>query len=528
MPVCPSHLGGDILDSNDKKNARRRADRNRSTKEENTMEFADSKPKSNPSVDRSAHRIFAFTPGKRLSSFFSQPRLLLNWLLLCIFSAAWIREVLYWLPKDAFGVGLNYWAYTDWLIDYSQGFIRRGLSGEIWRLVPAAIPPTEFVAVFSWILILAVAFGYLRLLARSLKVLNPLTLFGLLFLPSLFVFYLHDHNTIARKEILGYVTVLLHLFVVEKSFPLGGGPALPDGNVRRYVRGLLPVAAILLPAIILIHEGNFLLFVPLHAMLTLSVLRMNAKRGFARAALWTGLLYLPAALAFGAVYLSGTPSYSTLLGICEKWRAAGALRESSCHLPPDKLSGSTLPGALIPMEWPLGKAAYITRVVISMNWKAWALILPTLGIAVWYLVRQAVYSILRSRSPQPFSPRSAVRYSSLFFLMYFVIPLLLSLPVYVTAYDYGRWFAVTCINFALLAVSVNLPVREFALRRKGVAEDTAAAHSRGHADSPLVFYGASIVICILALVLWLPHYCLFACEIVRSPLQFFDLSFFAH
>jgi hypothetical protein len=492
------------------------------------MAFSDIHPSLNRSADRSARRISGMTLGTRVKSFLPQPRLILNSLWLFIFSAAWIRELLYWLPKDAFGTGLNYWAYTDWLIDYSQGFIRRGLSGEIWRLVPAAVPPIEFVAVFSWILILAAAFGYVRLLGRSWKNFHPLTLFGLLFLPSLFLFYLHDHNAIARKEILGYVTLLLHLFVVEKSFPLGDGSALPDGNVRRYARGLLPIAVILLPAIILVHEGNFLLFVPVHGMITLTVLRLKAPRGFMRAAWQTTLLYLPAALAFGAVYLTGTPSYSTLLGICEKWQAAGALRESSCVLPPDKLSGSTLPGSFIPMQWPLAKAAYITQVVISMNWKAWIMILPTLGISLWYLVRQAVYSILRSRFPPSFSPRSALRYSGLFFVKYFMIPLLLSLPVYVTAYDYGRWFTVTCINFAMVAVSVNLPFWEFALRKSRAEEGSAPIASQEHGDNRLVFYAVSIVICILAVVLWLPHYCLFACDIIRSPLQFFDLTFYAH
>jgi len=467
------------------------------------------------------------TLGARVRSFLTQPHLILNSLLLLVFSVAWIREFLYWLPTDAFGTSLNYWAYTDWLIDYSQGFIRRGLSGEIWQLVPAAVSPIAFVAVLSWILILLVAFGYVRLLARSWKTYHPLTLFGLLFLPSLFLFYIHDHDAIARKETLGYVTVLLHLLVVEKSFPLGDGSTLPEGNLRRYVRWLMPVAVILLPAIILVHEGNFLMFVPLHGMITLTILRLKTPRGLTRAALWTGLLYLPAAIAFGAVYLAGTPSYQTLLGICEKWAAAGALREGSCILPPEKLSGSTLPGSFIPMQWSLARAAYITQVVISMNWEAWILILPTLGISLWYLVRQAVYSILRSRSPQSFSPQSALRYVGLFFRKYFLVPLLLSLPIYFTAYDYGRWFTVTCINFSMLAVSANLPCQEFALWQKAADEGSAAADSREHLGNRLYFYGVSIIICILALVLWLPHYCLFSCEIIRSPLQFSSHTFIA-
>jgi hypothetical protein len=235
----------------------------------------------------------------------------------------------------------------------------------------------------------------------------------------------------------------------------------------------------------------------------------------------------PCGAAFGAVYLVGTPSYQTLLGICERWAAAGALREDSCVLPPDRLSGSTLPGSFIPMEWSLGKAVYITRIIIFMNWRAWILILPTLGISLWYLVRQAVYSILQSRSPQSFSPQSALRYSGLFFSKNFLIPLLLSLPVYFKAYDYGRWFTVTFINFSMLAVSVNLPTWEFALRKKGSEEGSVAADSREHLNNRLVLYDASIIICILALVLWLPHYCLFSCEIIRNPLLFFSHTFIA-
>ncbi len=464
----------------------------------------------------------------RIESLLSRPRFTINTILLAVFSANLLREVLYWLPKDISETSLNYWAFTDWLIDYSQGFIRRGLSGEIWRLVPGAIPPLSFVAVFSWILILAVAVGYIRMLARARKTLHPLTLFGLLFLPSLLFFYFHDHNAIARKEILGYVTLLLHLLDVEKSFPIGDGSALPEGNLRRYVRGLLPVAAILLPAIILIHEGNFIIFVPLHGLITLSILRMDARRNFKRAALWTGLLYLPAVMAFGAVYLSGTPGHETLFGICDKWAAAGAIREGSCTLPPERLSGSTLPGAFIPMSWSLTRAAEITWWIVSLHWKEWLLLLPALGISLWYLVRQSLYAVLRSHYAQSFSPRAARRYWGVFFLKYFFVPLLLSLPVYFTAYDYGRWFTVTCLNFALVAVSLNLPVREFARRKKKTDEDPAAADSRTHADHPLVFYGLSIGICVLALVFWLPHYCLFECEIVRSPLQFFDHTFFAH
>jgi len=50
--------------------------------------------------------------GTRVKSFLTRPRLILNSLLLFVFYAAWIRDLLYWLPKDTFGTSLNYWAYT--------------------------------------------------------------------------------------------------------------------------------------------------------------------------------------------------------------------------------------------------------------------------------------------------------------------------------------------------------------------------------------------------------------------------------
>ncbi len=353
-------------------------------------------------------------------------------------------------------------------------------------------------------------------------------LFGLLFLPCLFLFYIHDHDAFARKEILGYLTLLLHLLIIEKTFPLAGGSPLPDANLRRYLLWLLPVTALLLPVILLVHEGNFLLFVPLHVMITWSVLRMQAPRNFWRSALRTGLLYLPAVVAFGAVYLAGTPGYATLLGLCNKWLAIGALQDGTCVLPPNQLSGSTLPGSFNPMGWSLAQAAHYTGEIIFMHWATWLLILPVLGICVWYLVRQALYSILRSRSPQSFSPRAARRYTGLFFGKYFVIPLLLSLPVYFTAYDYGRWFAVTCINFVMLAVSLDLPCWEFALRKQAAGAESTLTGSRAHLDHPLVFYGLSSLICILALVLWLPHYCIFSCTILRSPLEFFSHTYIVH
>lgn len=479
-----------------------------------------------PAAARSGNLTKSAGRARDRGGFFRQlaghPRWVANLVLLAVFCAAWIYELVYWFPKDAYGSGLNYWAFTDWLIDYSQGFMRRGLSGELWNLFSSTVPAVEFVAVLSWGLMLIAAFGYARLLARSWKTIHPLTIFGLLFLPSLFVFYKHDHNAIARKEVLGYLTLLLHLLIVDKSLPLGSA----GGSLRRYLGWLVPLNLIVLPAVILVHEANFLMFVPLHGMITLSMLGMFSTRGRFKTAWWSALLYLPAALTLAGVYLSGTPSHETLLGICEKWLAAGGVvREGSCVLPPEQFNGSTLPASLIPMAWTLKQAATYTRMIVLTNLAAWLVILPVLGACLWYLTRQALYMSLRSHAVDGFSAQAAQRFTKRFYIWYFLIPLACALPLYFTAYDYGRWFTVTCVNFAMLVASLNLPLREFAMFKAEGAEVRAAGETREHLDGQAVFYGVSILICVLALVLWLPHYCIFRCDILRSPLEYFAHTF---
>ena len=160
-----------------------------------------------------------------------------------------------------------------------------------------------------------------------------------------------------------------------------------------------------------------------------------------------------------------------------------------------------------------------------MQWKAWLTILPTVGIMLWYLNRQTIYSILYSKFPKAFSARLARRYAGSFFVKYFLIPFLFMLPIFFSAYDYGRWFTVACINYTMLAVSINLPVWEFSHHKNKFDDVVPAAETKTHLDHKLVFYGITIIICILAIMLMLPHYCIFNCDIIRSPLEFFSHTF---
>lgn len=101
-----------------------------------------------------------------------------------VFGLFLITKFIQVFQKDV-SEGLSLWTYTDWLIDYSSGFVRRGLSGELIHIVSDYIHPQLFVAILAWVIFLSVVFGYAHLLSRSIKTLPAFLFAALLFLPVL-------------------------------------------------------------------------------------------------------------------------------------------------------------------------------------------------------------------------------------------------------------------------------------------------------------------------------------------------------
>lgn len=204
-----------------------------------------------------------------------------NIMVFCVFGLFLMTKFIKVFQKDI-AQGIAYWAYTDWLIDYSSGFVRRGLSGEFIDLVSNYIHPQILVAILAWIIFLSVVFGYVRLLSRSIKTLPTFLFAALLFLPGLLPFYLYEHDAFGRKEIVGYLILLYHLYVLEsvKTIPQN------DPSLRNsYIKKILPLTFLFIPIHILIHESSFLLFLPFHILITYTILRLRFPGGFA-ATIW--------------------------------------------------------------------------------------------------------------------------------------------------------------------------------------------------------------------------------------------------
>jgi hypothetical protein len=97
----------------------------------------------------------------------------------------------------------------DWLINYSGGFVRRGLTGELARVIwhLTSIKPQAIVFIFQ-LSIYCIFFLYAyRLVKPALA--NP-GFFLLVFSPLTFAFSVLDPFGAGRKEILYFATFAIH------------------------------------------------------------------------------------------------------------------------------------------------------------------------------------------------------------------------------------------------------------------------------------------------------------------------------
>lgn len=152
----------------------------------------------------------------------------------------------------------NRWMTGDWLINYSAGFVRRGLLGEAARSVQAAfgLGSISFIIGVK-VLAYSAYLGGLFLLIRK-KGIGLLEAF-LLFSPWFLLFDLYDSGGSGRKEIL-----LLAAYVL--FIQMDGERDEEDGVY--WSRGEVWFMALAFPLLALIHEGLvfFYPFFFLHAV----------------------------------------------------------------------------------------------------------------------------------------------------------------------------------------------------------------------------------------------------------------------
>ena len=365
------------------------------------------------------------------------------------------------LPNDINSNGFNYWNYIDWLVDYSAGFVRRGLSGELIALLASYYDPRAIVLTLSWGIFLIFAIGYFWMCFRAIRWIDPLGLIAALFLPWLLFFSLFDHKAFGRKEIVGYIPLLLHLFIVERYYVDVKETDRDSRKLpfRRYLRRSFLLLGFLLPITVFIHEATFFLFVPIHMIISWTV--SGSSMNLDKKNLWQIIspliiLYIPVLLAFGTVSLFASPSYNMVKDICLNWEAIGGIEVGNC------LSGVDLPGGFGTLHWDLYHAATFTWWHYRNSIFALFTIFLTFGVINFYYISKVTKSIHKILIYKNIGITPDSDWYSLYIgTKYFVFPALITLPLYWFGIDYGRWFAVTSINYVVVVLFRSVIFFEF-------------------------------------------------------------------
>ena len=347
---------------------------------------------------------------------------------------------------------MDFWVYTDWLIDYSHGFVRRGLSGELIDFLSKLIQPTAFVALIIWLIFIFFSFEYIRLLIKSINKLRPGLFLAALFLPCLLPFYLFDLAAFGRKEILGFLIIFYHIYCLRKFDNAKVKDLDAVAFIKDYLLKLLPITFILLPVTILIHESAILLFVPMHMIITYTTIRLDPSINIRKAVIHLVIMYLPVFFTFSIIFFFGLPKPGVAQEICIKWENLQALPAGLCAI-----SGNdpmwALPGSFAALQWSLSQAVSLTLSFSASTILNWVVIILIMGSSVIYLGIMISSSILNQH---PFGETKIFlipKHSFIMCLKFFILPLIISTPLYFLGWDLGRWFAVICINYLIVCLS---------------------------------------------------------------------------
>jgi len=143
--------------------------------------------------------------------------------------------------------------YGDWLINYSNGFVRRGLGGEIIYYFSYFFNKNIQIGYFVILIFLLGLFYYKSFTFISNINFNFFIIF-LFFSPLLFLFFTLNHKAGVRKEILLYIYFIFLL----------------NSLCKKNIKNINWKYIILFPILLLVHEGLFF-FVPFIIFVFLSI-----------------------------------------------------------------------------------------------------------------------------------------------------------------------------------------------------------------------------------------------------------------
>lgn len=285
------------------------------------------------------------------------------------------------------------WQTGDWLIDYSAGFVRRGLFGALLGTYDFdAVQLIASVALVQFVLACALygAVGFLFWRSSRSPSWIMLTLS-----PAFMLFPLLDPDASARKELIGLVALAIVAVATSLSrTSLGAIIAIPIFAIAAFSH---EVNIVIVPAIVylvLLHGGD-----------------IRRELMYAIAAVY-GLI----AAAAGAAAMIGSADAQMVADICANWLNRGI---PDCN------------GALLFLnETPQEAQQYLLAELFPAYWG--------------YLIPAALALV----------PLFAVRFLPKHWVIAVII-VATSAPLFFVAWDYGRWIFLITAQLSLIALAIT-------------------------------------------------------------------------
>lgn len=314
---------------------------------------------------------------------------------------------------------MDSWIIGDWLINYSGGFVRRGLPGSVALVLHTATGiPTQWVIFAIEAMLLLVFLMAVYWLTRGIR--WSYLMVALLLSPATLAFTVLDpHDAGLRKELILFAGLAVLIW------------ALPAGRWKDWQ--ISAVMSVFLMGMLLSHEGLAVAIPYFFAAVAIQTMSLR------RAAMICAIPFALSALVCVAV-ITHHGDLATAQAICRS--AGGTLGTEKPDLfhPPSGVCGGAI-------SWFQLNANQERELIVPLARQFGlvklygALVVPTFGpvIALLYL----------------FCRRDRLRYEVLVVAGCAAVSLTVAVPVFYVGLDWGRWFHIQVICLMLLALMVD-------------------------------------------------------------------------
>lgn len=325
--------------------------------------------------------------------------------------------------------GHDHWGMTEWLINYSGGFVRRGLPGELIQLASSGlrIPANFIIIALSSLLYFYLTYIFVT---HSKGITPPYFVFSPVLLGSAAY-----GGYFIRKDVLVLLIFIACLSIISKKWHKG----LSFGALN----GLASVA-------VLSHESFFFFAIPALVMLNANMLVSKGNWKLELVAMWrSALFFLPVFITFALVVVfKGDTEIAR--SINESWLELWlAINPNACCI--DKPSA-----AIDSIQWDSWKALSLSLSVL--NDFSLGIYVPVAWLGTIYVCFLFMVTYLAPLKPCIYikEQQNCLDQERDKVTLILSLQLIFISPLFILGWDFGRWiFLWTTSSFAVYLFAEN-------------------------------------------------------------------------